>query len=96
MRTVHSSNSEKTNRSRKVISKFLRDTINYGTNMKGRTVCAVTAADKRAILRHASNSHDSAAKIKEKSGVSASVSTVKRIISKAAHLKRMKIKKKHR
>lgn len=86
--------SKKTNRSRKVISRFLRDTENYGKNMKGRKVTALTTSDKRLILRLASNSHDSLAKIKEKAGVNASISTVRRVIHNATHLKFLKLKKK--
>lgn len=51
-----------TNRSRNVISGFLRDTENYRNNMKSRSTIAISLADKRAILRHALISHYFAAK----------------------------------
>ena len=57
---------EKIGRHRKTISSFLHNKENYGKNYKGRTNRATTATDRRSILREASNSHDSAAKIKEK------------------------------
>lgn len=53
-------------RSRKVITAYLNNEETYGKNMKGRPSSIITPAGKRIILRHASNSHDSAAKIKEK------------------------------
>lgn len=81
-------------RSRKVITSYLNNEDTYGKNMKGRPSSVITAADKRIILRHASNSHDSAAKIKEKTGVKACVRTVQRVISNAKHIKRLKLKKK--
>lgn len=82
-------------RSRKVITSYLNNEDTYGKNMKGRPSSVITAADKRIILRHASNSHDSAAKIKEKTGVKACVRTVQRVISNAKHIKRLKLKKNH-
>jgi len=62
--------------------------------MKGGNNRVLSEADIRSIVRHASNSHDSSTKIKEKSGVEASKSTVLRVIKKAEHLKRLKLKKK--
>lgn len=85
---------KKIGRSRNVVSNFLKNESSYGKNMKGRTKSVLSAADKRAILRKASNSHDSAAQILAKTGVVASVRTVQRVISKADHLKRLKLKKK--
>ena len=47
------------------------------------------------IIRAASNSALSSAKIKYNCGVDASLATVKRVIKSAKHLKRLKIKKNH-
>ena len=49
----------------------------------------------REILREASNSNDSTAKIRSKVDVKAIFSTIQRVIRKAPHLKRLKLKKKH-
>lgn len=82
------------NRSQNVVSQFLRNIETYGKNMKGGSYTATTKADRRAIIRAASNSHDSASKIKAKTGVNCSLATVKRVIKSAKHLKRKKLKKK--
>lgn len=84
----------KINKSANVVWNYLRNKEKYGKNMKGRQTMATTATERRNILRIASNSSDSAAKIKEKSGSSASLSTVRRIINAAEHLKRIKLQKK--
>lgn len=81
-------------RSRHIVSNFIQNNENYGKNMKGRTKSVLSPAYKRAILRLASNSHDTVSQIRAKLGVSASVRTVQRVISKARHLKRLKLKKK--
>jgi len=47
-------------RSRKIITAYLNNEETYGKNMKGRSSSVITQAAKRIILRHASNSHDSA------------------------------------
>jgi len=86
---------EKTGRHRKTIANFLKNKENYGKNFKGGNNQVVSQADRRAILRQASNSHDSSTKIKEKTGVKTSLSTVQRVIKKAAHLQRLKLKKNH-
>lgn len=39
--------------------------------------------DRRSVLKEASNSHDSSAKIKEKTGVKASESTIQKVVKKA-------------
>lgn len=86
----------KIGRSLNVVNNYLRNQSGYGKNMKGGTYKATTEADRRAIIRTASNSHESASKIREKTGVSASLATVKRVIRSAKHLKRLKLKKNHR
>lgn len=85
---------EKIGRHRKTVASFLKNKEQYGKNFKGGNNRVLSQADKRAILRQASNSHDSSSKIKEKTGVSASLSTVQRVIRTAAHLQRQKLKKK--
>lgn len=45
---------------------FLRNKEKYGKNVKGRQTMATTATQRRNILRKASNSSDTAAKIKKK------------------------------
>lgn len=89
-----SSISKKIGRSRKVISAFLKNKSEYGKNNKGGNNRVISDADKRAILRAASNSHDSSAKIRSKVNVKASLSTIQRVIRNAPHLKRLKLKKK--
>lgn len=85
---------EKTGRHRKTIANFLKNKKSYGKNYKGGNNQVISPADRRAILREASNSHKSTTKIREKTGVKASLSTVQRVIKKANHLKRQKLKKK--
>lgn len=62
--------------------------------MKGSKKTATTAIDRRAILRCVSDSCDFAVKFKQKAGVTASVSTFRRVINSANHLKRLKLQKK--
>lgn len=85
---------QKLGRSWNVVYNFLRDPTFYGKNMKGRRKRATTEADRRLILRVASNSSDSAKKIRAKSGVNASVSTVRRVLNSSKHLVLKKLQKK--
>lgn len=85
---------DKVGRSFNVVYSYLKNKDAYGKNMKGGKKTATTAAERRRILRCASNSSDSVAKIKQKVGVNASCSTVLRVINNSSHLKRMKLKKK--
>lgn len=73
---------KKIRRSQNVVTHFLRNQSGYGKNMKGATYKATANADRRAILRATSNSRDSVAKIKQKTGVKASVFIVRRVIKK--------------
>ena len=84
---------EKLNRSSRTVDRYLKDPKSYGNRYKGRNQ-ALSAREKRKILRLASNSTQSAAKIRQLAGVKASLSTVKRTIHAAKHIKRLKIKKK--
>lgn len=84
---------EKIGRSARVVFNFIKNQSSYGKNMKGRPASVLTPKDKRAILRIASNSVDSIPKIRVQAGVSASISTVRRLITNAPHIQRMKQKK---
>lgn len=85
---------EKTGRHRKTIANFLHNKNTYGKNYKGGNNRVITERDRRIILREASKSNDSSAKIREKCGVNASKSTIQRVIKNAEHLKKQKLKKK--
>lgn len=84
----------KISRSKNVVHNYLRNKENYGKNMKGRTALATSPRDRRAILREASNSASTTAKIKAKTGVHASLDTIRRVIKTAGYIKRKKLKKK--
>lgn len=84
----------KINRSDHVVGNYLKDPKSYGMNYKGNTSNALTQKERRKILRLASNSALSTLKIKNAAGVTASKSTVRRVINSAQHLKRLKLKKK--
>lgn len=100
IQVLHSENyslqaiADKIGRSKTVIFNFTKNPSKYGSNNKGRIVEATSAADKRAILRTASNCALSCAKIKAKAGVEASRITVWRVIKKSDHLIRRKLQKK--
>lgn len=85
---------EKIGRSQSVVSHFIRNPSSYGKNMHKPTRKALTTSEERRILREASNSTCSAVKIRQNLGVNASIATVRRVIRKAKHLKRLKIKEK--
>jgi len=85
---------EKIGKSKNVICNFLKNPANYGNNMKGRTKKVLSATAERRIVREASNSHCAASKIHSKLHLNASVDTVRRVIRRADHLKRLKLKKK--
>lgn len=80
------------NRSDFVIRSYLKQPEKYRKNYRGRKKEALSATDKRAILRIASNSRCSAKTIAEQSGVSASVRTVQRFLKKTPTIKRKKLK----
>ena len=84
---------EKIGRSARVVFNYLKIKNSYGKNMKGRPASVLSQADKRAILRKASNSCDSIPKIKAKAGISASISTERRLIVNSEHIQRRKLKK---
>lgn len=84
----------KINRSRKVITNYLNDPENYGKHFKGGIKTATTERERRSILKIASNSAFSAAKIRERAGCTSSIRTVQRILKCAKHLQRRKMLKK--
>ena len=78
------------NRSRNVMN-LLKDTDNYGRKKScGRPQC-LTARDKRAIIRVASNSTLSARQIAEEAGVATNVRNVRRLLKNCEHLERTRI-----
>lgn len=85
---------KKLNRCKSTVNVYLANKETYGKNMKGGTHRATTIRERRAIIREASNSTESAVKIAGKVGCSASISTVRRVIKSSPIIKRLKIKKK--
>lgn len=85
---------EKLERSRKVISNFLKDPENYGKKSSPGRPRAVSERDRRAILRVASNSSLTACKIAEQAGVKTNVRNVQKILKESPIIKRKKMKKK--
>lgn len=81
-------------RSRKVIHNFLKNVEDYGKKKSTGRPSSLSDRDKRAILRVASNSQLTTKQIMEKSGVSASVSSVRRVLLSCKNIKRLKLKKK--
>lgn len=80
----------KVGRSPTAVLHYLQHLDNYGKNMKHCSVIALSPQNRLNIIRITSNSGLSASKIKEKTGVSASVQTVRRTIDKAKHRTRLK------
>lgn len=85
---------KKIGRSHNVIMNYIKNKDNYRKNYKGGTYSALTAQDRRKILRIASNSAHSTSKIRNMAGVNASKSTVRRAILKCEHLQLKKLAKK--
>ncbi|CAD1475991.1 unnamed protein product, partial [Heterotrigona itama] len=82
------------NRSRKVITNLLKDPDNYGRRKScGRPQC-LTARDKRAIIRLASNSTLTARQIAEEAGITTNVRNVRRLLKNCEHLERRKLQRK--
>lgn len=84
----------KIGRSSRTVDRYLKNPSSYGKNYKGRVSSVLTERDKRNICKIASNSALTIPKIKLQANVSASVSTIRRVICTSKHLKRMKLKKK--
>ena len=81
-------------RSRRVIHNFLKNVEDYGKKKSTGRPSSLSDRDKRAILRVASNSQLTTKQIMEKSNVSASVSSVRRVLLSCKDIKRLKLKKK--
>ena len=80
-------------RSHKVIHNFLKNVEDYGKKSTGQP-SSLSDRDKRAILHVASNSQLTMKQIMQKSNVSASVSSVRRVLLSCKNIKRLKLKKK--
>lgn len=85
---------KKLGRSPTCVDNYLKNPSTYGKKYKGRKATAISAAERRRILRCASNSSKSISKIKHEVGVEASKSTVRRVILSAKNLKLSKLVKK--
>lgn len=90
----HRQIAKKINRSHQVVSNYVRNRENYGKNRAGRLKCVTSDRERRRILKEASKSVLSARQIKEKLGVGGSLRTIQRVIKRAPHLQRKKLKRK--
>ena len=76
------------NRSREMTTNLLKDLDNYGERKNcGRSRC-LTARDKRALIRVASNSSSTARQIAKEAGLVTNVGNVSRLLKNCGHLKR--------
>ncbi|XP_043584063.1 uncharacterized protein LOC122568430 [Bombus pyrosoma] len=80
-------------RRRRVIHNFLKNVEDYGKKKSTGRPSSLPDRDKRAILRAASNSQLTTKQIMEKCSVSASVSSVRRVLLSCKNIKRLKLKK---
>ena len=76
-----------------VVDNFIRKGQQYGTKKSPGAPSVISKRDRSHILRLASNSSLSARAIKEQTGVSASVWTVRRVLNGSRLLQRKKMKK---
>lgn len=81
------------NRSRKVVSNYLNDTVGYGQNKKGGPKKKVSPRTERRIIASASNSLKSCKKIASECNVNVSRWTIRRILNKSVHIVRRKLRK---
>ena len=81
-------------RSRRIIQNFLKNVEDYGKKKSTGRPSSLSDRDKRAILRVASCSQLTTKQIMEKCSISASVSSVRRILLSCKNIKRLKLKKK--
>ena len=89
--------SKVTNRNRKVITNLLKDPENYGKKTSSGHPQSLSARDKRAILRAASNSKMTARQLSQLAhcvGIDTNVKDVRRVLKKCKHLVRKKLQKK--
>ena len=82
------------NRSRKVIYNLFKNVKNYGTKKSSGRPRAISAREKRAILRAASNSCLTSREIARKAGVATNARNVRRILQRCEHIRRLKLKQK--
>lgn len=80
-------NSNNKNLKKKLKIKFLTKKKNYNNLL-------IFDVNKRAMLRNASISHESAAKIRAKANIKVNLSTVPRVLRNAPYLKLLKLMKK--
>ena len=81
-------------RSRRVIHNFIKNVEDYSKKKSTRRPSSLFDRDKRAILRVASNSQLTTKQITKISSVSASISSVRRVLLSCKDIKRLKLKKK--
>lgn len=79
-------------RSKCVVRNYLRDPDSYGTKQKSGRPPKVTARDKRAILKAASNSTKSCNQIKAENNLDLGRETIRMVIKKSPHIVRAKMK----
>ena len=77
-----------------MIHNFLRNVEDYGKKKSTGRPSLLSDRDKRAILCVASNSQLTTKQIMQKSNVSASVSSVRRVLLSCKNIMRLKLKKK--
>jgi transposase len=81
------------NRSHKVVSNYLRNPAQYGTNKKGGPKKKVSPRTARRITATANNSLKSCKRIGHECGANVSRWTIRRILNKNEHIVRQKLKK---
>ncbi|XP_043588500.1 uncharacterized protein LOC122570358 [Bombus pyrosoma] len=81
-------------RSRRVIHNFLKNVEDYGKKKSTGRPSLLSDRD-RLILRVASNSQLTTKQIMEKCSISATVSSVRRVLLPCKNIKRLKLRKKH-
>lgn len=74
---------------------YLNDSVNYVKKHPGGRPKATTFRERRAVLKHASNSALTARQIAVEAGAKVSVRTVQRIMQSSKNFKRRKMVKKH-
>lgn len=82
------------NRGKGVIANFLKNRENYGQNYKTGRPSTISNAQKRRLIRSASNSFKTANELKIENNLSVSVRRVRQILNGSEHLKYKKMKRK--
>lgn len=83
---------QKINRSEKVVRNFLKDRKNYGKKKSSGRRPTITSAQKRRLIRSATNSLKSAAELKSENELEVGVRRVQQILSNSNRLKYKKMK----